>query len=108
MLVVYCGPRRSRGKPLEQRRNRGLRLRVRAERAPRILVERRHCPLLVIQGLDDEVAPPGNGHALREQSVERVRVVDLPHAGHFLLLEQPEAVARAVSEFLGADNAPGR
>ena len=71
------------------------------ERAPRILVERRHCPLLVIQGLDDEAAPPGNGHALREQSGERVRVVDLPHAGHFLLLEQPEAVGRAVSEFLG-------
>jgi pimeloyl-ACP methyl ester carboxylesterase len=58
-------------------------------------------PLLVIQGLDDEAAPPGNGHALREQSGERVRVVDLPYAGHFLLLEQPEAVARAVSEFLG-------
>ena len=50
--------------------------------------------------------PPGNGHALREQLGERVRVVDLPCAGHFLLLEQPEAVARAVSEFLGADNAP--
>jgi len=58
-------------------------------------------PLLVIQGLDDEAAPPGNGHALRKQSGERVRVVDLPHAGHFLLLEQPEAVARVVSEFLG-------
>jgi len=58
-------------------------------------------PLLVIQGLDDEAAPPGNGHALREQLGERVRVVDLPHAGHFLLLEQPEAVARAMSEFLG-------
>jgi pimeloyl-ACP methyl ester carboxylesterase len=57
-------------------------------------------PLLVIQGLDDAAAPPGNGHALREQWGERVRVVDLPHAGHFLLLEQPEAVARAVSEFL--------
>lgn len=57
-------------------------------------------PLLVIQGLDDAAAPPGNGHALREQLGERVRVVDLPHAGHFLLLEQPEAVARAVSEFL--------
>jgi len=64
-------------------------------------------PLLVIQGLDDEAAPPGNGHALREQLGERVRVVDLPRAGHFLLLEQPEAVARAVCEFLGADNAPG-
>jgi pimeloyl-ACP methyl ester carboxylesterase len=57
-------------------------------------------PMLVIQGLDDEAAPPGNGHALREQLGERVRVVDLPHAGHFLLLEQPEAVARALSEFL--------
>jgi pimeloyl-ACP methyl ester carboxylesterase len=61
-------------------------------------------PLLVIQGLDDEAAPPGNGHALREQLGERVRLVDLPSAGHFLLLEQPEAVARAVSAFL-ADNA---
>jgi pimeloyl-ACP methyl ester carboxylesterase len=58
-------------------------------------------PLLVIQGLDDEVAPPGNGHALREQVGERVRVVDLPRAGHFLLLEQPEAVVQAVVEFLG-------
>ncbi len=62
---------------------------------------RQAAPLLVIQGLDDEAAPPGNGHALREQLGERVRVVDLPHAGHFLLLEQPEAVARAMSEFLG-------
>src|SRR5262249_33059966 len=31
-------------------------------------------PLLVIQGLDDEAAPPGNGHALREQFGERVRL----------------------------------
>src|SRR5262245_63583012 len=51
-------------------------------------------PLLVIQGLDDEAAPPGNGHALREQFGDRVRVIDLPRAGHFLLLEQPEAVTR--------------
>jgi pimeloyl-ACP methyl ester carboxylesterase len=56
----------------------------------------------VIQGLDDEAAPPGNGHALREQFGERVRVIDLPRAGHFLLLEQPEAVTRAVAEFVGA------
>jgi pimeloyl-ACP methyl ester carboxylesterase len=66
-----------------------------------------NAPLLVIQGLDDEVAPPGNGHALREQAGERVRVVDLPRAGHFLLLEQPEAVVQAVSEFLGANTVPG-
>ena len=59
-------------------------------------------PLLVIQGLDDEIAPAGNGHALREQFGERVRVIDLPRAGHFLLLEQPEAVTRAVAAFVGA------
>ncbi len=63
-------------------------------------------PLLVIQGLDDEAAPPGNGHALREQFGERVRIIDLPRAGHFLPLEQPEAVTRAVAEFVGAGVGP--
>jgi pimeloyl-ACP methyl ester carboxylesterase len=58
-------------------------------------------PLLVVEGLDDQAAVPGNGYALREQLGERVRVVDLPRAGHFMVLEQPEAVARAVVEFLG-------
>jgi pimeloyl-ACP methyl ester carboxylesterase len=58
-------------------------------------------PLLVVQGLDDQAAVPGNGYALREQLGERVRVVDLPQAGHFMLLERPEAVAGAVLEFLG-------
>jgi pimeloyl-ACP methyl ester carboxylesterase len=47
-------------------------------------------PLLVIQGLDDMAAPPGNGHALREQFGERVRLIDLPRAGHFLLLSSPK------------------
>jgi len=64
-------------------------------------------PLLVVQGLDDQAAVPGNGHALREQLGERVRVVDLPHAGHFMVLERPEAVAAAVLEFLG-ERGPSR
>src|SRR6516162_4761085 len=63
-------------------------------------------PLLVIQGLDDEIAPAGNGYALREQFGERVRVIDLPRAAHFLVLEQPEAVTRAVAEFVGAGADP--
>jgi pimeloyl-ACP methyl ester carboxylesterase len=61
---------------------------------------------VALQGLDDEAAPPGNGHVLREQFGERVRVIDLPRAGHFLLLEQPEAVTRAVAEFVGAGAVP--
>jgi pimeloyl-ACP methyl ester carboxylesterase len=63
-------------------------------------------PLLVIQGLDDEIAPPDNGYALREQFGDRVRIIDLPRAGHFLLLEQPEAVTHAIAEFVGAGAAP--
>jgi len=56
--------------------------------------------LLVIQGLDDEAAPPANGHALREQLGERVCLVDIPRAGHFLVLEQPNAVIEAVNNFI--------
>jgi pimeloyl-ACP methyl ester carboxylesterase len=57
-------------------------------------------PILVVQGLDDRRAPPSNGWALRDQVGDRVRVVDLPRAGHFLVLEQPQAVADAVTAFL--------
>jgi pimeloyl-ACP methyl ester carboxylesterase len=59
-------------------------------------------PLLVIQGLDDIAAPPGNGHALREKHGDRVRLIDLPDAGHFMLLEQPDIVTRTIAEFVGA------
>jgi pimeloyl-ACP methyl ester carboxylesterase len=55
---------------------------------------------LVVQGLDDRRAPPGNGWALRDRVGDRVRVVDIPQAGYFLVLEQPQAVAGAVTAFL--------
>src|SRR5262249_24124805 len=58
-------------------------------------------PLLVIQGLDDIVAPPANGHALRDQLGERVQVVDIPRAGHFVIVEQPDLVTAAVIDFIG-------
>jgi len=57
-------------------------------------------PLLVVQGLDDDAAPPGNGHALRDTLGDRVQLVDIPRAGHFLVLEQPEVVFAAVLKFL--------
>ena len=57
-------------------------------------------PLLVVQGLQDRVAPPENGYALRDKLGERVRVVDLPDAGHALLPEQPQAIAEAIIAFL--------
>lgn len=57
-------------------------------------------PFFVVQGLADRAAPPANGHALRDQFGTRVRLVDIPQAGHMLLDEQPEAVAEAVLAFL--------
>jgi len=57
-------------------------------------------PLLVIQGLDDKVAPPANGHALRDQLGERVSVIDLAEAGHALLVERPHEIAEAMITFI--------
>lgn len=59
-------------------------------------------PVLVVQGLDDRVAPPGNGRDLVANIGARARLVELPNAGHALLPEQPAAIAAAVVEFLTA------
>src|SRR5215831_19320553 len=59
-------------------------------------------PILVIQGLDDIVAPPANGRALRDQFADRVKLVEIPNGGHALLFEQPETVAAEVVAFLKA------
>jgi pimeloyl-ACP methyl ester carboxylesterase len=59
-------------------------------------------PILVIQGVDDRLAPPDNGHLLAQEAGPRVQVRDIAAAGHLVLFEQPEAVVRAVSDFLRA------
>ena len=61
-----------------------------------------HVPMLVIQGLDDVIAPPGNGRALRDRFGARVTLVEIPQAGHALLFEQPEKIASEVAVFLKA------
>lgn len=57
-------------------------------------------PMLVIQGLDDRIAPPGNGRALKESYGDRVRLIELEAAGHALVVEQPKAIVEAVAAFL--------
>lgn len=62
-----------------------------------------HVPLLVVQPQDDTVAPAvGVGDRLARELGAQVRVVPVAHAGHALLPEQPDAVARAVLDFLNA------
>jgi len=57
-------------------------------------------PMLVIQGLEDKIAPPENGRALRDEYADRVKLVELPDAGHALVIEQPKAIAKAIHDFL--------
>jgi pimeloyl-ACP methyl ester carboxylesterase len=56
-------------------------------------------PLLVIQGLQDIVAPPENGRMMKAELGERVELLELDGAGHALLPEQPEKIADAIIAF---------
>lgn len=56
--------------------------------------------ILVLQGAEDTVAPPENSEYLRKEYGDRTQVVEIPKAGHALLPEQPEAIAKAVLDFL--------
>src|SRR5205814_6051072 len=56
-------------------------------------------PLLIIQGLQDIVAPPENGHMMKKELGDRVELIDIDGAGHALLPERPEAIAKAVVTF---------
>lgn len=56
-------------------------------------------PMLVIQGLQDRVAPPGNGRLLAAERAG-VRLVELDGAGHAMLPERPVQIADALIDFL--------
>ncbi len=57
-------------------------------------------PMLVIQPLEDRVAPPANADKLLKAYPERVKVQKLAYAGHALLPEQPQQVADTIIRWL--------
>lgn len=58
-------------------------------------------PLLVVQGMQDTIAPPEHTADLLEQEFgTRVRVARIENAGHAILPEHPEAVFAAVKDFV--------
>ncbi len=57
-------------------------------------------PLLIIQGLEDAIAPVANGRDLAETLGDRAKLVELADAAHALLPEQPDAIAQEVIAFL--------
>jgi pimeloyl-ACP methyl ester carboxylesterase len=57
-------------------------------------------PMLILQGLEDRMAPPANGYALKSTAGDRARLIDIPQAAHLLPLEQPARVRDHILEFL--------
>lgn len=56
--------------------------------------------VLVIQGLNDAIAPVENGRRYKAESAPHAQLVEIDNAGHALLPEQPEAIAAAILAFL--------
>lgn len=63
-------------------------------------------PLLVMRGKEDRMAPPANGHALRDAYPDRVHLIDVPDADHLLTLVQPEAPVDAIVAFTRSGRVP--
>jgi pimeloyl-ACP methyl ester carboxylesterase len=57
-------------------------------------------PILIIQGLQDQIAVPENGRMLKAEAPDRVELFELEGAAHALLPERPAEIARAVMAFL--------
>lgn len=57
-------------------------------------------PMLIVQALDDRIAPPANAEALTEAAPGRITRIDIADAGHAMLPEQPEAIAAVVLTYL--------
>lgn len=55
---------------------------------------------LVVQGTDDQIAPPENGELLKQELGARVTLVSFPGAGHLFVVTRPKETAAAVVSFL--------
>ena len=57
-------------------------------------------PMLIVQALQDVIAPPANARALLDAAPDRMTLVEIDKAGHAMLPEQPDAIASAVIDWL--------
>lgn len=55
---------------------------------------------LILQGADDQIAPPANGVELQKELGDRATLVNVPGAAHLLPLEQPDTTAKHMLDFL--------
>jgi pimeloyl-ACP methyl ester carboxylesterase len=56
-------------------------------------------PLLVLQGLEDVIAPPENGRSLLRDHPDRVTLVEFEGLGHYMAHERPDLIVEAVVDW---------
>jgi pimeloyl-ACP methyl ester carboxylesterase len=59
-----------------------------------------HVPMLIVQPLEDVMASPEVGREAAAALGDRATYVEVPHCGHAILPEQPDAIAGHVIRFL--------
>jgi pimeloyl-ACP methyl ester carboxylesterase len=55
---------------------------------------------LIVQGANDQIAPPENGEILKKELGDRATLINVPGAAHLLPVEQPDVTAKHVLSFL--------
>jgi pimeloyl-ACP methyl ester carboxylesterase len=55
---------------------------------------------LILQGADDQAAPPENGALLKQELGTRATLIDIPKAGHLIPLEQTNTTASHMIAFI--------
>ncbi|HCF23952.1 MAG TPA: hypothetical protein DER67_00095 [Novosphingobium sp.] len=61
-----------------------------------------HWPWLIVQGSNDQIAPPKNGEDIKAQFGDKVVLVSIEGAGHLMVVTRPEEATGAIVEFLKA------
>lgn len=55
---------------------------------------------LILQGTNDQIAPPENGELLKQELGARATLVAVPGAGHLMLVTEPKKTADAIVAYL--------
>ena len=57
-------------------------------------------PFLILQGANDQAAPAQNGELLKADLGDRATLVDIPNAGHLMVVTKPDVVSEEIVKFI--------
>jgi len=57
-------------------------------------------PFLILQGANDQAAPLQNGELLKADLGDRATLVNIPNAGHLMVVTKPDIVSKEIVQFI--------